>query len=73
MNPRKNQANRNSAQIVTSVRLPPDLVERIDWLARNDNETRDRSEGIRKAIENYCQAREAACIKKGLSVPTSKA
>jgi predicted transcriptional regulator len=65
----KNQAN-TGPQIVVSFRALPTLVDRLDWLARNDEANYTRTEAIRHAVESYVKAREDACRKKGLTPPT---
>ena len=65
----KNQAS-PGPQVVVSFRALPSLIDRMDWLARNDDETETRTEGIRNAVQSYVEDREKACIKKGLTPPT---
>ncbi len=65
--PRKPAGRKRRPSKVVSTRIAPELLARLDWLVRNDDETEERTDGLRKALYTYIEAREAACRKKGLT------
>lgn len=65
--PKKQSGRKRAPSVVVCGRITPLLAQRLDWLTKNDDETNDRTEGVRKGVEAYVKTREDACRKKGLT------
>jgi hypothetical protein len=71
MNAPKHQAGRRRGpSVIISARVEPELAARLDWLARNDEVTENRTQALAAGILAYVQLREEACRKLGLTPPT---
>jgi hypothetical protein len=55
-----------------SARLPASLVDRADFVARNDATVRNRNTAIERALADWLPKREQGLIQLGLTPPHTK-
>lgn len=57
-------------KVMISVRLPVDLIKRLDFIVRNDEQdTATRSSEVQAAIESWLDSRERRMRELGLEPP----